>query len=190
MESIKIRIKGITPLLMHSARSANPLDAAVQDHRELASKRKKDDSDHRAIALSEWRLALYHDDEHGVYLPGDNLEASIIEAAKLTKSGKKFRQGGVIIREKRLSLEYDGPKDPEELVSQPRFVDLRVVRVQQARVMRCRPIFEQWGCQATIDFNSAMVKRADVVKAVMDAGCCVGLGNLRPKYGRFTVEVL
>ncbi|WP_306537270.1 hypothetical protein [Geobacter sp.] len=189
MEAIKVKITGIAPLLMHSARSINPLDATVQGHKELTGKRKKDDSDHRAIALSEWHLSLYHDDEHGVYLPGENLEAAIIEAAKLVRTGKKFLQGGVMVREKRLPLQYDGPKDPEELVLQPRFVDLRAVRVQQARVMRCRPIFPEWSCEATVDFNPSTIKRADVVKALIDAGSCIGLGNLRPRYGRFKVEI-
>ena len=70
------------------------------------------------------------------------------------------------------------------------YKDIRGVKVGTARVMRCRPIFRKWSIVVDIKYNPEMANEADVAKAMADAGQQVGLGDFRPKFGRFEVELL
>jgi hypothetical protein len=56
--------------------------------------------------------------------------------------------------------------------------------------MRYRPIFRRWSLSATIAINEEVVNVNEVKKAVTDAGALIGLGDYRPRFGRFNVEFL
>lgn len=188
MEKIKVTLTGVSPLLMHSDRFSNPLDPMAKAHKELTSKRKKTDEDHEAIAYSEWRGAIYHDKKLGPYIPAMNIEATVMEAAKLQKLGKKFKSALMVIEDK-VRLDYEGPRDIDSMFADPAFVDVRSVKVQQARLQRCRPKFDQWSISFTLAFNPAVVDRREVVKALEDGGQLVGLCDFRPRFGKFEVVV-
>ncbi|MGP1609293.1 MAG: hypothetical protein ACTS5G_01205 [Burkholderiales bacterium] len=187
MRQIKVTIKGISPLLMHSDRLANPLDPATKAHKELTGKRKKTDADHEAIAKSQWHGAIYHDKEQGPYIPAQNLDATLQEAAKLQKLGKKFKQA-VMVVEDMIPLRYKGPRDREGLFAAG-FVDVRGVRVGMSKVMGCRPKFNEWGASFTVAYNEDVLNQEEVVKAIHDAGALVGVCDFRPRFGKFSAEV-
>lgn len=187
MKHLQVKITGISPLLMHSDRFANPLDPATKAHKELTGKRKKTDADHEAIAKSEWMGSLYHDPAVGPYIPGQNLDATLQEAAKLQKLGKKFKQAVMVI-EDQVPLIYTGPRDPEALFAAG-FLDVRGVKVAMAKLMRCRPKFNQWAAQFTVAFNEDVLNTEEVFKAINDAGSLIGVCDYRPRFGKFTAEV-
>jgi hypothetical protein len=187
MKQLKVRISGISPLLMHSDRFANPLDKATKAHKELTGKRKKTDSDHEAIAKSEWNGSLYHRDDMGPYIPGQNLDATLQEAAKLQKLGKKFKQA-VMVVENEVPLIYKGPRDREGLFDAG-FFDVRGVKVSMAKLMRCRPKFNEWAAEFTVAFNEEVLNSEEVKKAIHDAGQLVGVCDYRPRFGKFAAEV-
>lgn len=187
MNVIKVKLVGSRPLLMHSDRFANPLDPLTKAHKVLTGKRRKTDEDHELIAKSEWQGGLYID-ESGPYLPAQNIEASMLAAAKMSRLGPALKRG-VQILEERCSLLYKGPRDAEGLW-EGRFYDARSVRIQAARLMRFRPAFREWACEATVVFDPESMDRAQVIKCLEDAGQLVGIGDYRPRFGRFEVEVL
>lgn len=187
MKHLQVKITGISPLLMHSDRFANPLDPATKAHKELTGKRKKTDADHEAIAKSEWMGSLYHDPAVGPYIPGQNLDATLQEAAKLQKLGKKFKQAVMVI-EDQVPLIYTGPREPEALFAAG-FLDVRGVKVAMAKLMRCRPKFNQWAAQFTVAFNEDVLNTEEVLKAINDAGSLIGVCDYRPRFGKFTAEV-
>jgi hypothetical protein len=187
METINMKLTGVSPLLMHSDRFANPLDPLTKAHKELTGKKKKTDEDHEAIALSEWRGSLYFDKTLGPYIPGQNIEAVITCGAKLQKLGTKFKQG-FMVKEDKVKLEYVGPRIVEALQNDVRFIDMRSVKVQQARLQRCRPIFAEWSLSFTILFNPEVIEKRDVLKAIDDAGMLIGLGDYRPRFGKFEAQ--
>lgn len=189
METIKFKLVGTSPLLMHSDRFSNPLDPMTKAHKELTGKRKKTDEDHEAIAMSEWRGAMYYDEKIGPYLPGHMMEAALREGAKLQKMGKHV-QRGVLVPEDKIKLEYNGPRDIDKLATDLKYIDNRSVKVQQARLQRCRPHFPEWSVSFTLMFNPDVLNRNDVIKAMTDAGLMCGLGDYRPRFGRFSVEVV
>jgi hypothetical protein len=171
---------------MHSDKLSNPLDPSTKAHKELTSKRKKTDEDHELILHSEWLGSLYFDDSIGPYVPGINVESMLMEAAKAQKLGKKFKSA-IMVVEDRIKLDYEGPRDRKQLFNDQRFVDIRSVKVQQARIHRCRPIFSSWSITFQLNFDQALVDLREIKKALEDAGQIVGLGDFRPRFGRFEV---
>lgn len=186
MEILKIKIKGLSPLLMHSARFANPLDPATKLHKELTAKRKKTDEDHMAIMQSEWFGSLYCND-HGPFIPGINIEASLFEAAKMRKLGKVIKRALIVIDDE-IKLVYKGPRDPESLYANKDFVDVRAVKVQTSKLMRCRPKFNEWSAEFDIQFNPEQIQKGEIMKIIEDAGFLVGVGDYRPRFGKFEME--
>lgn len=143
METIKLKITGTSPLMMHSDKLANPLDAATKAHKELTGKRKKVDEDHLAIAKSEFISGCYWDKDCGFFIPGQNLDATFIAGAKLQKLGVHWKRGALVL-ENRVKLLHGGPGTPEELWGSRENVDCRGVKVGAAKIMRYRPIFLSW----------------------------------------------
>ena len=188
MESLRVTIKGVSPLLMHSARFANPLDPATKLHKALTSKRKKTDEDHAMIQKSEFMGSIYFDDKQGVYLPGVNIEASIFEGAKMQKLGKSAKRS-ILILEDVIPLQYKGPKTKESLYENTEFVDVRAVKVGTSKLMRTRPIFKEWSAEFTVSYNPEQIDVSEVVRMLEDAGSLIGIGDYRPRFGKFTVEV-
>lgn len=187
MKTIQIKISGKSPLLMHSDRFANPLDPLAKAHKELTSKRKKTDEDHIAIARSEFIGGCYWSKDRGFFMPAQNLDACLIAAAKLQKLGTKFKQG-VQVLEDELPFEGYEKKSPIQLWDDPDHVDCRGVKVGTSKIMRYRPIFRKWSLSATIVVNDEVVNIGEVKKAAQDAGALIGLGDYRPRFGRFNVE--
>lgn len=175
-------------MLMHSDRFANPLDPMTKAHKSLTSKRKKTDSDHEDIAKSEWLGALYFDKKLGIHIPGQNIDACLIGGAKLRKQGTNIKRAAMVV-EDMVKLEYVGPKDPEKLFEDTRFVDVRGVKVGTAKLMRCRPKFIEWSMSFSVSLDTELLNVDEFVEIARDAGRLIGLGDYRPRFGKFSVEV-
>lgn len=59
IETMKLRLTGIAPLLMHDNKAANPLNPYAKAMKALTGKRKKTDDDLAEIARIEWEAGLY-----------------------------------------------------------------------------------------------------------------------------------
>lgn len=188
MKTLKVKLTGTAPLLMHSDRFANPLDPQTKAHKELTNVRKKTDETHLAIAKSEFKGSCYWDKDNGMFIPSQNFEACLINAAKLNKLGTKFKQG-VRVLEDIMPLDGHTKSTPDSLWDNPDHIDVRGVKVAQAKLMRYRPIFKKWSTNATVVFNEEVVSISEVKKAIQDAGALIGVGDYRPRFGRFSVEV-
>lgn len=186
MQQLAITITSTSPMLMHSDRFANPLDPLTKAHKELTSKRKKTDEDQIAIARSEFIGGCYWGKQTGFFIPAQNFDSCLIGAAKLQKLGVKFKQG-VQVLEDELRLLEALPSSPEKLWESADHVDARGVKVGAAKIIRYRPIFRNWSAKATVLFNGEIVNQSEVKKAIEDAGALIGLGDYRPRFGRFKV---
>lgn len=192
MGQITIKITGNRPLLMHSLRLLNKFDPLTKEKARYTSVRKKTEADEIEIQRIEWLGSLYHDEQLGPYLPAENIEAAIVEGAKLSKGGRDVKRG-VSVMEDRVRLDYDGPRDIKGLYNggDSKFIDARGVRNQSNRIIRCRPIFLKWSATFTVDYDSTMIKSADaLIGFISDAGRYCGIGDYRPRFGRFDVEVV
>ena len=183
--TVNVHVEGIAPLLMHNGRLANPLDPYAKRLKELTAKRKKTDADHEAIALAEWEGGLYLNEKHQPIIPGENIEAAIVSAAKKHKLGPLFKAS--VFSDGCWVLKHDGPKSLEALRDDERFHDMRGVRVTTSRVMRARPIFRRWELTFGVSYDDDDVNPSQMEQMLQVAGKSVGLGDYRPKFGRFRV---
>lgn len=186
MEQLRIRIVGTSPLMMHSDRLANPLLPETKAHKALTAKRKKTEDDHLGIARSEFVAGCYWSEETSFYIPGQNLDASLLAGAKLQKLGVRWKRGALVLEQK-VKLLHDGPGTPAALWEDPRYVDVRGVKVGQAKVMRYRPVFLQWAAELTVAINTDVLDLGEAKKAIEDTGKLIGTCEFRPRFGRFGV---
>ena len=184
----RITITGTAPMLMHNGRLANPLDPATQALKALTAKRKKTDDDLIDIARAEFLGGLYIDPDVGPYVPGENVERAILDAAKLTKNGMNVKRG-LFIETDVNPIAYHGPRTAEALWEDENFRLIRTVRNQQNRVSRCRPMFTDWRTSAEGTLDESVLDFRTLAAIVEQAGAYVGLGDWRPRYGRFTADL-
>ncbi|WP_025322281.1 hypothetical protein [Deferrisoma camini] len=180
-------IKGFQgiPLLMHNARLSNPLDPLVKKIKGYTAKRKKTDSDIAEIMRLEYLGGLYWDEQKGPYIPSTWIEGAIRDGAKRNRLGKAVTAGVICMAD--APLEYDGPRDPDALYADQRFVSRMMVMVQRNRTLRTRPMFPEWRATFELQIFSDVIDVSVVHNALMEAGLYVGIGEYRPKYGRFEV---
>jgi hypothetical protein len=185
---IKLDVTGTCPLLVHNARLSNPLDPIAKSIKKISAKRSKTDDDYAEMAHAEFLGGLYHDSEQGPYMPGDNIYRALLDAARKRKLGPKV-QTGVIVLSNVNPLVYKGPRDPEALWADESFRHQASVKVNNARVIRTRPIFHDWATSAIIYVDTQIIDLGDFEQIVDIAGSLIGLGNWRPRYGRFAGSV-
>jgi hypothetical protein len=186
MKSTTIKIIGVTPLIMHSGRLADPLDPATLALAELTSKRKKTLDDHRAVSKAEWTGSIYVNEKGRPCLPGEVLEATLAEGAKADKLGKAAKAG--IVVPENAELIYSGPKTVDGLWEHGGFLKRAGVKVGMARVIRSRPIFPEWSCKFEVLWDPSVIKSEKQLLNIAHAAGRSGVGDWRPKYGRFVVE--
>lgn len=185
-----MKLVGTRPLLMNNGRAADPLDPSAKAKAAVAKKRGKTDDDHAHLGRLEFAAALYHDDEVGPYLPADNLWKCIQVAARKSKQGKLIEEGLVVTSDIN-PLSYPGPRDLATLIKDKNFEFRKtVVQGGRTRIPRVRPIFQQWTTEADIDFDESVLNLGDLQRFADIGGRLVGLGDWRPRYGRFTATVV
>ncbi len=187
---MKLRLTGVTPLLLHNVRLADPDEPVVRQIAELTAKKKNmTEADRLEVARLKFLGGLYYDGQVGPYLPAPHIFASLIAAARKTRKGLDV-EAGVIWLSDKAPLEYDGPRDPDEMWgngSSP-FVDRRMVRVGQARVPQVRPIFPDWRAEIEIDYDDGILNLSDLETFCQKAGR-VGVGDYRRFYGRYRTSI-
>lgn len=184
----RITMTGTLPLLMHNAQLADPLNSHARAMKVVSAKRKKTDADHEEMARLEFLGGLYYMADVGPYIPGDNVQRCLVDAAKLTRSGRQVTRG-VFISTNINPLSYKGPREPDELWADTNFRDRSSVKVTTSRVMRTRPMFQTWALDAEGELDESELNLAELQQIADTAGTRIGLGDWRPRFGRFTSSV-
>lgn len=188
MKNFTLTLTGSTPLLMHNSRLSDPLDPAAKALKKISGKRNKTDDDHVAMGEAEFMGGLYLDPDVGPYIPDLNIAATLLEGAKLNKLGMKVKRG-LLITTPVNPVSYDGPRDPAQMWTSGRFAHRASVGVGQARVMRTRPVFYEWAVQADGLIDESQLDFDQLVQIANNAGDFIGIGDWRPRFGRFTAKV-
>lgn len=183
MKTIEIPIEGVTPLLMHNGDLANRNNPYAREMSAINKKKtRRTDEDFERLEQLEFLGGLWLENGKPC-LPADAIHALVIAGARKTRSGKVAEAG--VWCDESSPLEYDGPKDVEKLYADKSFVDQRGVRVSTARIIRTRPIFRKWKAVVKLSFDPTQTNETDVVSWVRTAGEQVGIGDYRPRFGRF-----
>jgi hypothetical protein len=184
-DELTLRFTGIAPLLMRSGRMADPLDEHAAALHRVTSKRMKTAADHLQVARLEFRGSLWLMNGRPC-VPAEAVEASLVSAGRSRRAGTLVR-AAVIVRDSPL-LEYAGPTDLDELFEDKRFVHRCGVRVNRATTMRTRPRFNEWSLTVTLSYLPTMIEGSTLLDVARLAGNLVGIGDFRPRFGRFHVE--
>jgi hypothetical protein len=186
-ESLRFLLTGVSPLVMHNSRLVDPLDPWSREIAAIAAKRHKTIADHEHLARSEWYgSAWMHGDKPCI--PAEVIEGVIVAAAKTRRRGAQARSG--IVCPAHVPLVYSGPVSLNELWEDQRF-RLRVpVRTPGGRVMRTRPRFSDWRAEVEIRFLPTLVDAEAIEEWLRLGGELLGIGDFRPRHGRFSVERL
>lgn len=181
---LEVEIRGVAPLICHNAQLSDPLNEWTKAIAEISSKRKKTEADHLELSRREFFGGLYMGDK-GPVIPGGNIERMLRDAAAKQRKGKDVQAGLIVMDD--APILYEGPKDPTKMWDSGKYVLRATVGVNSARVMRTRPYWSEWSLKFRIDYDTTILNRASIVEFVKVAGNMVGLGDWRPKHGRFEV---
>lgn len=189
MKNLIVTLTGNGPMLMHSDKLVDPLSDAGRAHKTLTSDRKLKATDEGkyAIAKSLYMGAFYQNQDGKIILPMLNIRKSLIEGARRYKLGKDVERAVIIMGDS--LLDYNGPADPEKLWKKPEFVDARTVTIGRAKVMAYRPVFHEWSATVEVVIDDELFDIADLKRCWETAGNIVGIGDFRPLFGRYTVEL-
>ena len=170
MQTIKVTIQGVSPLLQHRFIGEPPEGMKNMPPQEQAE------------------LATYRDPKtNDLYIPVENLTRALISGASYSKgkgrsSLQKEVAAAVFVNPARISL---GTKKFE--------VDTRavVIPATRGRVLAHRPRIDEWSAAFTVEFDETLIKKTQIEKILADTGSRVGLMDFRPEkkgpYGRFEV---
>lgn len=192
LPSVQIKLQGVSPLLCHNGQTADPRNTYAKAMKAVSGKRKKTDADYDEMARLEWLAGLYRIDGDLV-IPDYVIESAMIKGAMKSKRGPQAKCG--LFFTEHASLEFDGKPDTitddtlSGMFESGGFTHTIGVKVGMAKVMRTRPMFRNWSITITAQYDPDVLNMRDVEEIAIDAGKLVGIGDWRPKHGRFNAEV-
>ena len=170
MKTFKIRVEGISALLMHRFPMEQTPGADKLPGNEQAE------------------IAAYRTPDSGeLFVPGVAVQRALVKAAAFSKgkgraSLQKVAAACIFVAEEYCLL---GTKEFS--------VDARPVVIQatRGRVIRYRPRLNKWGFSFTLDYDETLLRATEVRQIVDACGQRVGLLDFRPEkcgpFGRFAV---
>lgn len=196
METITMRLTGTAPLMFSSARSIDPFDEYTRKLAAATVTRKKTLDQHALVSELEWMTRLHTDNfadpaKGRFVVTGDQAFALVVEGGKRSRHGERAKRAIIGATADYFHLKFPGcEKTAGQLLRDPRFVDRRHVKLgtgKSARaIMRTRPVIPNpWSVELSFVVDVREMNASDVVTAMQEAGQYLGLGDYRPRFGRF-----
>ncbi len=192
---LSVSITGITPMLIHNGRTANPLNSYSKALKALTSKRKKTDDDVHAILDLQWEASLYWSDAIGLYMPVENILASLLKACKKHKLGPSI--SGFVFNEPLgfpiITANHD---NFEALKADPENKFVKAVTIQKSKTVTCRCILKEWKLNFNCDIDGSIIEPNEVRTVINTMSNRVGLGVWTPShpkpgiFGKFQIDSL
>lgn len=184
MQKYSVVIEGVAPLLQHKF--------GIAAQTELADTVKQHSGQRQYSG--EWLDTAYILDSQ-IVQPAEHIWQSMVRAAvnfkikgRGHKTYKDMISSAVIIEPDLIPHGLNLPQQITNDPSQQVYIDVRPVRVQRARVLRERLALRK-GWRLAFDilvYDDQLPK--EVTKAILDhAGDRIGIGDYRPRFGRFIV---
>lgn len=197
IKTFEIEIESLSPLIMHNSESADPQNEYAKQAKVYKAKRtNKTDDDYIKLQEIQFLSSLYWSvDLGGLYMPSDNLQKMLLEAARGidSKKAKKSIAGVRVPNYLGFKFIVNNWNDLEALKNDHRLRYNKIVVVQKSRVPSTRAIFKEWKIKFQIEIDASIVSTTDVETWMDYAGDRIGLGCRRPyaptpgAYGRFKV---
>jgi hypothetical protein len=185
---LRLELTGVTGLVMHNGRLADPLDPITKELAKLTDKHGRTEAEEEQVADVEWRGSLYWED--GPYIPTVNIVRCLRDAATAWKLGEAVYRSLSPLTD-RVSLDHDGPKSLSALAAKSEFRWRTTVKIGRNRTARTRPIFRRWSAVATFELDDMELSLDDLLRIVQRAGRLQGIGDARKLgFGRFMAKVV
>jgi hypothetical protein len=192
-----LAVGGSSVLMTHNERLADRLDEFTRAIAGISKKRNKTEADEEEIGRLEFYGGLYTEpqipspadlDGQAIIYPAWNILRCLQEGATRQKRGKDVLRG-IYPLSQVAPLSFDGPVDVVERWQQGHWLR-KTVGVQRSRTVRTRPIYTEWRLELPVEVDANVFDVHTLKVAWKDAGTYVGLGEMRPIYGRFegTIE--
>jgi len=188
---LALKLTGTKPMLQHNGRLANPLDPHTRAIGAISKKRAKTEADLYQLMLLEARGGCWETPDGRLGIPRSATWRAIEEAARAFKLGKDIKRS-LHFEDVTDAILIDGKEVTcDEYIKREGAVDYRPVVIAQRKTMRARPLIQP-GWEVTQEFELLDdVMRVDGLAPVLErAGRLVGLGDWRPTYGTFRIEVI
>lgn len=197
MKRLKFTLVGVGRVLMHNGRTADPTNehskaiaAAIQ-----AAKKSDTPENIESSLKAKFMGGLYHTTELGLCFPADAVLTAIVKASSTALkrgAGKKIKAGVDLPEDVeffQFSFDgYDRDRDtPTRLYEQGHRLVKGVV-INKSRVQGCRPCFKNWQLNGELLYDPKVISLEDLAKVLRAAGAGEGIGDWRPRFGRFNVE--
>ena len=175
---IDVVVKGVCPLIMNQL--------SPESYGQDTPKKSKKGSDHTSPEAreKEFNLAMYKNSKGKLYQPAEHFEKSLEIAGNQFKFTGRQTYGklicaGIVI-------------EPNEIIHKNQKVErlLKFVRIPPktgAKVLKCRAILPTWELEFKINVINDSINFDTLGQVLEYAGSYVGVGDWRPKYGRFEV---
>ena len=186
----KLRIEGVSPLIMHSAAGIDPLLPINIEKQQITRKRgtNRTEADDARLRELETIGSLWLDANEQPTIPAAALRSVIETGARKLKQGPQVREGLMVTG---TTFEYDEARYGKTLKKLSKSVQHTVsVVVQRSRILRTRAMFDlPWACEFEIDGDDELVSTEHLERWLDIAGRRIGIGDWRPEksgtYGRF-----
>jgi hypothetical protein len=188
MKTLTIQLTGIGALLTHNERLASKLDPIARDMAAISGKRKKTDDDLAELARLEFLGGLYETPDHKVGFPSWNVFRAIQEGARINKLGRHIERALTPTSNDIVPVHHNGPNTPKAMWETGCF-DQRSVKVGTSKITRTRPMFLGWSLTVDFVLDTEILNLDDLILCVDNAGRLVGIGDYRPRFGRFDAIV-
>ncbi len=185
MYLVDVVIKGDAPLLQNRFPVPDLASMSKGGTKQTGSKDYTD----------EWKEHLYVTKKAQVFQPSNHIEGALVKSAvnfKITgKRGKTYKdlfRAAVFVTPEEILHGIKEPKKLDTDADKRLYIDMRPVVVQRARITRFRPAFKTgWELSFQIEVIDADISSVLVQDVLTLAGKSVGIGDFRPKFGRFSV---
>ena len=198
IKKVLVKIKGVSPLIMHNGAGANPIDPRklpdflkakfgcdtfLEATKTLTKKRNKSEADHAKLAELGFYSSLYLNKDNKLIYPARCFERAILDQSKELKQGQIVKRGVVVPEDALLDFPNKNKK-LKDLFALHRYDTL--VKVSQSTTPRTRAIFPDWSCAFKIELVSKVIDLV-TLKDILALGLIYGSLERRPRYGRYKV---
>ena len=169
MEKVTVRIKGVAPLLMNRF-------VIKKDEQETAKRR-----DEQFDPKEDAEKALYRNSK-GCFAPSTWIEACLRDTAKEFKGKGRGSLKATVLASVFV--------EPDEIPLNKKTydeIDQRPAVIQRQRIVKSRPKFNSWELEFAVNFDEKRIRKETLKQILEEAGQTKGIGDYRPKFGRFEV---
>lgn len=185
MYTVDCKVRGIAPLMQHR------FPMPDFDDMGKGGKKQTGEKDY----TQEWRNYLYVNSSGQIFQPSIHFEAAMTKAAtnfKITgRRGKTYKDlfsGNIFVSPDEILHGVEAPDSLDTDGDKRLYLDIRPAVVQRSRIVRIRPTFKtSWELEFSIQVIDDQIPDNVLLDVLALAGRTLGIGDHRPKFGRFQV---